>query len=46
MDFKCKYHQQIHFRLLGEPFSGHRAGFWPENLVFAIGPRILSMAFL
>ena len=22
------------------------AGFWPENLFFAIGPRILSMAFL
>ena len=28
---------------LGGPFSGHRAGFWPENRFFAIRPRILSM---
>ena len=33
-------------RPLGGPFSGHRAGFWPENPFFAIGPRILSMARL
>ena len=33
-------------RLLGWPFSGHRAGFWPENPFFAIGPRISSMARL
>ena len=26
------------------PFSGHRAGFWPENPFFAIGPWISSMA--
>ena len=26
-------------RPLGGPFSGHRAGFWPENPFFAIGPR-------
>ena len=31
---------------LGGPFSGHWAGFWPENPFFAIGPRILSMARL
>ena len=31
---------------LGGPFSGHRAGFWPENSFFAIGPWILSMARL
>ena len=33
-------------RPLGGPFSGHRAGFWPENPFFAIGPRISSMARL
>ena len=33
-------------RPLGGPFSGHRAGFWPENPFFAIGPRISSMAHL
>ena len=33
-------------RPLGGPFSGHRAGFWPQNPFFAIGPRILSMARL
>ena len=33
-------------RPLGGPFSGHRAGFWPENLFFAIGTRISSMARL
>ena len=31
---------------LGGPFSGHRAGFWAENLFFAIGPWILSMVRL
>ena len=33
-------------RPLGGPFSGHRAGFLPENPFFAIGPRISSMARL
>merc|ERR1712074_369357 len=33
-------------RPLGGPFSGHRAGFWPENPFFPIGPRISSMARL
>ena len=33
-------------RPLGGSFSGHRAGFWPENPFFAIGPRISSMARL
>merc|ERR1712112_698378 len=33
-------------RPLGGPFSGHRAGFWPENPFFAKGPRISSMARL
>ncbi len=33
-------------RPLGGPFSGHRAGFWPENPFFAIGPQISSMARL
>ena len=33
-------------RLLGGSFSGHRAGFWPENPFFPIGPRISSMARL
>ena len=31
---------------LGGPFSGNRAGFWPENPFFAIGPQISSMARL
>merc|ERR1712074_488076 len=31
-------------RRLGGSFSGHRAGFLPENPFFAIGPRISSMA--
>merc|ERR1712016_553269 len=31
---------------LGGPFSGHRAGFWPENPFFAIGSRISSMGRL
>ena len=31
-------------RPLGGPFSGHRAGFLPENPFFAIGPQISSMA--
>ena len=31
---------------LGGLFSGHRAGFWPENPFFAIAPRISSMARL
>ena len=30
-------------RPLGGSFSGHRAGFLPENPFFAIGPRISSM---
>ena len=33
-------------RPLGGPFSGHRAGFWPENPFFALGPRISSIARL
>ncbi len=33
-------------RPLGGPFSGHRAGFWPENPFFAIRSRISSMARL
>ena len=33
-------------RPLGGPFSGHWAGFWPENPFFAIRPRISSMARL
>ena len=33
-------------RPLGGPFSGHRAGFWPENPFFSTGPRISSMARL
>merc|ERR1711983_11502 len=31
-------------RRLGGSFSGHRAGFLPENPFFSIGPRISSMA--
>ncbi len=33
-------------RPLGGPFSGHRAGFLPENPFLAIGPRISSMVRL
>ena len=33
-------------RPLGGPFSGHRAGFLPENPFFAIGPRNSSMVRL
>ena len=37
---------KVAVRPLSGPFSGHRAGFWPENPFFAIGSRISSMARL
>ena len=41
-DFAPLHRFLVAVRLLSGPFSGHRAGFWPENPFFAIGPRIFQ----